>query len=107
LRRGELCLPAGGRNNSNAPSVTTDVGTEPERKRSAVLGVGVHADLYVVREGVRHIAIDVLPREPLTFRAACGLDVAPEENAPADTAECMWCLRFERTWLLVKATDVI
>jgi hypothetical protein len=67
--------------------------------------VGSHG--FVVHEGVRHIAIDVLPREPLTFRAACGQDIIEDEHPSVESRECPSCLRFERTWLRVKATDVI
>ena len=62
---------------------------------------------FVVHQGVRHVAIDVLPREPLTFRAACGQDIVEDEHPSTESRECPSCLRFERRWLLVKSTDVI
>ena len=62
---------------------------------------------YVVHRGLRHVAIDVLPREPMTLRAACGQDIIAREDPSGDCTDCQACLRFERTWLLVKSTAVI
>jgi hypothetical protein len=61
----------------------------------------------VVNHGIRHVAIDVLPWEVVTFRTICGKDVTPEDHRSSDTMDCRWCRRFERAWRLVKATDVI
>ena len=67
----------------------------------------VHARRYVVHKSVRHAVIDVLPREPVTFRAACGQDVVEGETLSGEPTDCTTCLRFERTWFLVKSTEVI
>jgi hypothetical protein len=61
----------------------------------------------VVHRGVRHVAIDVLPREVVTFRTVCGRDVVADGDETSDVTTCAWCLRVERTWVLVKATHVI
>jgi hypothetical protein len=49
----------------------------------------------------------VLPRELLTFRAACGQDIVDDEHPSAQTTDCKWCLWVDRTWLVVKATEVL
>jgi hypothetical protein len=61
----------------------------------------------VVCRGVRHVAIDVLPRQVITFRTVCGQDVVEDEKGCTDVTVCSWCLRVERTWVLAKATEVI
>jgi hypothetical protein len=62
---------------------------------------------FVVVLGVRHVPIDLLPRDIVTFRVICGQDVVPDEHPSADPLDCTWCCRVDRAWLLVKATDVI
>jgi hypothetical protein len=62
---------------------------------------------HVVRAGVRHVAIDVLPRTVLTFRTVCGQDIVGDECESEDVTACSWCHRIERTWVIGKASDVI
>ena len=83
------------------------MGSSPERKLHATTEIAPRRDLFVVREGVRHVAIDILPREPLTFRAACGVDILADGPSCSEPTDCKWCLRLERLWVLVKATQVI
>jgi hypothetical protein len=66
-----------------------------------------HPHGQVVHEGVRHVAIEVLPREVITFRTVCGRDIVQGAHEPGDVTECGWCFRVERMWVLAKATDVI
>jgi hypothetical protein len=74
-----------------------DVGAPPGRRTAGL----------VVHEGVGHIVIDVLPREVTTFRTVCGRDVLDHEQDTEPATMCTWCLRVERTWVLVKAAEVI
>jgi hypothetical protein len=62
----------------------------------------LRGDRHVVHEGVRHVAIDVLPRAVVTFRTVCGRDVVSDEHEPTEASRCSWCFRVERTWVLVK-----
>jgi hypothetical protein len=62
---------------------------------------------HVVHAGVKHVAIDVLPREVVTFRTICGKDIVEDECDPADVTPCSWCLRVHRAWVLVSSTHVI
>jgi hypothetical protein len=62
---------------------------------------------YVVSRGVAHVPIDVLPREVATFRTICGQDVIDDEHESEDVIACSWCRRVERTWVLVKAAELI
>ena len=57
---------------------------------------GLRAHSYVVHQGVRHVAIDVLPREPVTFRVICGKDITADEPSSEGPTECELCKRFER-----------
>jgi hypothetical protein len=56
---------------------------------------GLRAQSYVVYQGVRHVAIDVLPREPVTFRVICGKDLTADELPAEGLTECKLCRRFE------------
>ncbi len=49
---------------------------------------------YVVHAGVRHVPIDVLPWDVVTFRTVCGLDVPRDEHGSGEVAACEWCQRF-------------
>jgi hypothetical protein len=69
----------------------TESGTEP---RAATLP-GLRAHSHVVHHGVRHVAIDVLPWEVVTFRTICGRDVTKDEHVDGEATECEWCRRFE------------
>jgi hypothetical protein len=50
---------------------------------------------YVVHSGIRHIPIDALPWEVVTFRTVCGRDLPVDEHGPGDVTACEWCRRFE------------
>jgi len=65
------------------------------------------SDRFVVCHGVRHVAIDVLPREVVTFRCVCGRDVVDDGEPAEPPTDCASCRLVDRTWLLVKATEVI
>jgi hypothetical protein len=81
------------------------IGSAPRLDIVTALARGTHRE--VVHEGVRHVAIDVLPRAVVTFRTVCGKDVVEDEGEASDVTACSWCLRVERTWVLVKATDAL
>ena len=49
---------------------------------------------YVVHDGIRHVPIDVLPWERVTFRTICGQDVTADEDVSGEVAAtCEWCRR--------------
>ena len=50
---------------------------------------------YVVHDGVRHLPIDVLPWDVVTFRTICGQDVTADEHASREVTDCAWCGWFE------------
>jgi hypothetical protein len=66
-------------------------GTEPYAKTANAL----RAHGHVVSHGVRHVPIDVLPRDVLTFRTICGQDVREDVHASEEPKDCEWCRRFE------------
>jgi len=70
-------------------------------------GFAFPADRLVVSQGVRHVAVDDLPWDHLTFRTVCGHDVVEDEHPSPAPTDCEWCRRFERAWLLVKAIELI
>jgi hypothetical protein len=53
------------------------------------------AEREVVCHGVRHVAIDILPREAVTFRTVCNLDVTEDVPTSAEPTECDRCRRFD------------
>jgi hypothetical protein len=53
------------------------------------------AKRYVVVRGVRHVAIDVLPREVLSFRTVCNQDVIEDDHAAGEAADCERCRRLD------------
>jgi hypothetical protein len=57
--------------------------------------ISFRAKRQVVSHGVRHIAIDVLPREPIAFRTVCNQDVIEDEHAIDEATECERCRRFD------------
>ena len=79
------------------------VRTERATRPGAATAVALRAPRSVIHEGVRHFVVDVLPRDVVTFRTVCGCDVVEDERSGADVSPCSWCLRVERTWILVKA----
>jgi hypothetical protein len=83
------------------------VRSEGGTKAYASAVVARRAERFVVCRGVRHVPIDLLPWDVVTFRAVCGQDVVEDERPCAEPTDCKWCRRYERTWLLVKATSVI
>ncbi len=48
---------------------------------------------YVVHDGVRHVPIDVLPWDVVTFRTICGQDVTADERVLGEATACEWCGR--------------
>ena len=88
-------------------TVTTHVRSEAETKQRAGSAFALPPERFVVSHGVRHVVIDVLLWNVVTFRTVCGQDIVEDEHPPADLTECKWCGHFERTWLLVKSTDAI
>jgi hypothetical protein len=64
--------------------------TEPHARATIALTSGGH----VVSRGVRHVPIDVLPRDVLTFRTICGQDVNEDQASSTEPIECTWCRRF-------------
>ena len=67
----------------------------PETRRDAGTAKALRAHRYVVSQGVRHVPIDVLPRERLTFRTVCNLDVTEDDRSSGDSTDCLLCRRFE------------
>jgi len=59
-------------------------GTEPD----ASVRIALRVDRHVVSRGVRHIPIDVLPRDVLTFGTICGQDVIEDERGAGDSVDC-------------------
>jgi hypothetical protein len=57
--------------------------------------VSFRAKREVVSHGVRHVAIDVLPRDVLTFRTVCNQDVTEDEQAIEEVTDCERCRRFD------------
>jgi hypothetical protein len=60
-----------------------------------IAAAALRPSTYVVSQGVRHVAVDVLHWKVVTFRTICGKDVE-DEGAPGDVSDCAWCRRFER-----------
>jgi hypothetical protein len=50
---------------------------------------------YVVVGGIRHVPIDALPWEVVTFRTICGQDVTADERVSGSVTDCGWCRRFD------------
>ena len=67
----------------------TEFGTEPYVRTPR--GLRSHC---VVSQGVRHVVIDILPRDVLTYRTVCNLDVTADDR-PSDPTECERCRRLE------------
>jgi hypothetical protein len=95
------------RNIRPPPTVFTYVRIEATSRPPAQIDVTHRADRFVVCRGVRHVPIDLLPREVVTFRVVCGQDVVEDEHPCTDPVDCTWCRRMDQAWLLVKATQVI
>jgi hypothetical protein len=69
--------------------------TEPRTSLDGGTANALRAHRYVVDHGIRHVPIDVLPREPLTFRTICGKDITADELPSAEQTDCKWCRHFE------------
>jgi hypothetical protein len=44
----------------------------------------------------RHVPIDILPRDVLTFRTVCNQDVTENEHTHNEPTDCTSCRPFER-----------
>jgi hypothetical protein len=69
--------------------------TDFEAGTYAKNAIAFRAKREVGWQGVRHVAIDILPREPLTFRTVCNLDVAEDEQTFGEPTECERCRRLD------------